>query len=243
MIMAEPLIDVAGLGKSYAGRTVVQDVSLRLMPGDIVGLVGANGGGKTTTLRMIASLLKPDTGHGLVLGNDIRRARRARAQIGYMAQRLALYPDLTVFENLRFRASAYGLNRPQVRIDEVASDYGLGRVLHQRFGTLSGGWARRVQFAATVLHAPPLLLLDEPTAGLDPETRQDIWLWLEQLARQGQAIVMATHDLSEAERLPSILLYHQGCASAAMAPASLIAALGTATLDEAVIRRARSMAE
>lgn len=241
--MAEPLIDVAGLGKSYAGRTVVQDVSLRLAPGEIVGLVGANGGGKTTTLRMIAGLLKPDTGYGSVLGEDIRSTRRNRARIGYMAQRLALYPDLTVVENLRFRASAYGLGRPQARIDEVASDYGLGKALHQRFGTLSGGWARRVQFAATVLHAPPLLLLDEPTAGLDPATRQDIWLWLEQLAGQGQAIVLATHDLAEAERLPSIVLYHQGRASAAMTPASLIGALGTATLEEAVIRRARGMAE
>lgn len=241
--MAEPLIDVVGLGKCYAGRTVVQDVSLRLMPGDIVGLVGANGGGKTTTLRMIAGLLKPDAGHGLVLGDDIRSTRRARARFGYMAQRLALYPDLTVAENLYFRASAYGLARPQVRIGDIASSYGIGGVLHQRFGTLSGGWARRVQFAATVLHAPPLLLLDEPTAGLDPATRQDIWLWLEQLAGQGQAIVLATHDLAEAERLPSILLYHQGRASAAMTPPSLVGALGTATLEEAVIKRARSMAE
>ena len=243
MIMAEPLIEVTGLAKSYAGRTVVQDVTLRLMPGEIVGLVGANGGGKTTTLRMIAGLLQADAGQGTVLGDDICNARRDyRARIGHMAQRLALYPDLTVLENLRFRAAAYGVDAPQARIDEVADAYWIGDVLGQRFGTLSGGWARRVQFAASILHAPPLLLLDEPTAGLDPATRQDIWHWLEQLAAGGQGILLATHDLAEAERLPRILLYHHGRAAAAMTPASLIDALGVATLEQAVIARARGQA-
>ena len=243
MTTAEPLIDVAGLAKSYAGRAVVQDFTLRLVPGEIVGLVGANGGGKTTTLRMIAGLLRPDAGQGKVLGDDIRKARQdRRPQIGYMAQGLSLYPDLTVLESLRFRAAAYGVAEPQVRIDEVARAYSIGDVLGQRFGTLSGGWARRVQFAATLLHVPPLLLLDEPTAGLDPATRQDIWNWLEQLAAGGQAIVLATHDLTEAERLPSILLYHQGRASAAMTPASLIGAMGVNTLERAVIARARELA-
>ncbi len=242
MTMVEPLIDVVGLAKHYAGKTVVQDVTFRLLPGEIVGLVGANGGGKTTTLRMIAGLLQPNSGQGRVLGEEISQARRAgRERIGYMSQRLALYPDLTVLENLRFRAAVYGVTSPQIRIDEMAEAYGIGGVLQQRFGTLSGGWARRVQFAATVLHAPPLLLLDEPTAGLDPATRQDIWHWLEQLAAGGQAIVMATHDLVEAERLPHILLYHQGRASAAMTPASLIASLGTETLEEAVIARAKGI--
>lgn len=243
MTTAEPLIDVAGLAKSYAERAAVQDVSLRLVPGEILGLVGANGGGKTTTLRMIAGLLRPDAGQGSVLGEDIRKSRRdGRARIGYMAQKLALYPDLTVLENLRFRAAAYGVAEPLVRIDEVAGAYGIGDVLGQRFGTLSDGWARRVQFAATLLHAPPLLLLDEPTAGLDPATRADIWNWLERLAAGGQAIVLATHDLTEAERLPSILLYHQGRASTAMTPASLIGAMGVNTLERAVIARARELA-
>ncbi len=243
MITAEPLIDAVGLGKSYAGRAVVEDVTLRLVPGAIVGLVGANGGGKTTTLRMIAGLLRPDTGQATVLGEDIRKpGGNRRARIGYMTQRLALYADLTVLENLRFRAAVYGVAEPEARIGEIAQFCGIGGVLEQRFGTLSGGWARRVEFAATALHAPPLLLLDEPTAGLDPATRQDIWHWLEQLAAQGHAIVLATHDLTEAERLPSIVLYHQGRASAAMPPASLIAARGTRTLEEAVIAHARGLA-
>ncbi len=159
-----------------------------------------------------------------------------------MSQRLALYPDLTVLENLRFRAAAYDLAAPRTRIDNLSGTYGIGGVLGQRFGTLSGGWARRVQFAASVLHAPPLLLLDEPTAGLDPATRQDIWRWLDRLATGGQAIVLATHDLAEAERLPRILLYHQGRASPATTPASLIGEMGAATLEAAVIARASRLA-
>ncbi len=238
--MADVLIDVAGLAKSFSGRTVVEGVSLRLDAGQFVGLVGANGGGKTTTLRMLAGLLTPDCGQGTVLGEQVGKAARdCRARIGYMTQRLALYPDLTVLENLRFRAAAYGLAAAKARIDGIAATYGLDDVLGQRFGTLSGGWARRAQFAATVLPAPPLLLLDEPTAGLDPATRQDIWRWLELLAGQGHAIVLATHDLAEAERLPSIVLYHKGRASAATTPASLITAHNAATLEQAVIAHAR----
>ncbi len=240
MSTSDPLIDVTGLGKWYGGRSVVADVSLRLGAGEMIGLVGANGGGKTTTLRMIAGLLRPDSGSGMVLGEDIGDPKRdCRAHIGYMAQRLALYPDLTVLENLQFRASVHGVTNQ--RIEEIAQTYGINDVLPQRFGTLSGGWARRVQFAATVLHAPRLLLLDEPTAGLDPATRQDIWHWLERLSGQGHAIILATHDLVEAERLPRILLYHQGRASEAMTPAALIEAMGALNLEEAVIARARSL--
>jgi ABC-2 type transport system ATP-binding protein len=239
MTTPEPLVDVTSLAKSYGGLTVARDITLRISSGEIVGLVGANGGGKTSTLRMIAGLLQPDSGVGQVLGEDVHSARRDRSQIGYMTQRLSLYPELTVQENLAFRAAAYLLQTPQLRIDEIVAVYGIGKVLQQRFGTLSGGWARRVQFAATVLHAPPLLLLDEPTAGLDPATKADIWHWLDQLAAQGLAIVMATHDLAEAERLPAILLYHQGRALPAMTPDQLIADTGTTSLEAAVIALAR----
>ncbi len=233
----DPLIAVDGLGKSYAGRSVIENVTLRLWPGEIVGLCGANGGGKTTTLRMIAGLLRPDRGSGTVFGEDICSSRRDdRARIGYMGQGLALYPDLSVHENLRFRASVYGIADPGARIAALAKDHGIADVLNHRFETLSGGWARRVQFAATILHAPPLLLLDEPTAGLDAATRQAIWRWLDELAANDHAIILATHDLIEAERLPKIILYHQGHASAAMTPAALIAQSGTKSLEEAIIR-------
>jgi ABC-2 type transport system ATP-binding protein len=243
MSMVDPIIDVTGLAKAYAGRKVVENVSLLVALGEIVGLVGANGGGKTTTLRIIAGLLQPDQGTGTVFGDDIRKpGRDCRARIGYMSQRLALHPDLTVRENLRFRASVYGIPNAAARLEALATDYGITDVMLQRFATLSGGWARRVQFAATILHAPPLLLLDEPTAGLDAATRQDIWGWLAKLSRGGHAIILATHDLAEAERLPKIMLYHQGRASEAMTPAALIAQSGVTTLEEAIILFAKGEA-
>jgi ABC-type multidrug transport system ATPase subunit len=242
MTMVDPLIAVTGLGKSYAGRSVIQNVGLTVMPGDIVGLVGANGGGKTTSLRMIAGLLQPDTGEGRVFGANIRNPKRdCRKQIGYMSQRLALYPDLSVIDNLRFRCAVYGVADTGAAIAQMAADYGLNAVLETRFGHLSGGWARRVQFAASIIHAPPLLLLDEPTAGLDAATRQDIWHWLDRLAAKGHAIIIATHDLVEAERLPSILLYHQGHAAQACSPAEFITSHHAKSLEEAVISHAAGL--
>ncbi|WCT74496.1 ABC transporter ATP-binding protein [Sphingomonas naphthae] len=148
--MAEPLIDVTGLGKSYGGLRVVQGVTLTLARGEIVGLVGANGGGKTTTLRMFAGLILADDGCGTVLGRDIRRGQGCG--IGYMPQRLSLYPELTVRENLRFRAELHDI--PRHRIDELVERLGITTMLATRFDRLSGGWARRVQFAATMLPAP-----------------------------------------------------------------------------------------
>jgi ABC-2 type transport system ATP-binding protein len=236
MIMPEPLVDVTDLCKSYAGREIVRNVSLRVMPGAVIGLVGANGGGKTTTLRMIAGLLNPDGGQGTVLGENIRNSKRDhRSRIGYMSQRLICYPDLSVAENLRFRASVYGLPNWEDQSADIAQRYGIGTVLHMRFGVLSGGWARRVQFVASVIHAPPLLLLDEPTAGLDAATKRDVWQWLDALAAAGHAIIVTTHDLAEAERLPSILLYKGGTAMMAMTPTALIASSGCHSLEAAVI--------
>ncbi len=235
MSMAEPLIDVTGLGKRYGTRPVVRDVTLRLSPGEIVGLVGANGGGKTTTLRMLAGLLRPDLGSGTVLGDDIRQPGTARrARIGYMPQRLSLHPELTVAENLRFRADVHGLPDAKGDVVAAAARWGLNPVLAMRFERLSGGWGRRVQFAATMLHTPPLLLLDEPTAGLDVVTRADIWRWLIELAGRGHGVVIATHDLTEAERCPMILHYRDGLAEGPIASAGLIEKTGAATLEAAV---------
>jgi ABC-type multidrug transport system ATPase subunit len=185
---------------------------------------------------MLAGMLPPDEGRGTVLGTDIAAPRAAdRARIGYMSQRLALYPDLTVAENLAFRAAIYRL--PRSAVAAAVARFGLGDVMAQRFDRLSGGWARRVQFAATVLNAPPLLLLDEPTAGLDVATRRDIWRWLGELAAAGTAIVVSTHDLAEAERCPAILYYADHRATA-MSPAELIRATGAASLEAAVLTRA-----
>lgn len=237
MITPKPLVDVRGLGKVYDGKTVIGDLTLRLAPGETVGLVGANGGGKTTSLRMIADLLTPDAGDGQVLGHDIRRSSpHRRRRIGYMPQQPALYPDLTVEENLRFRADLFGLATARARTEEIAARYGIAPVLKTRFGRLSGGWARRVQFAATALHAPELLLLDEPTAGLDGVAKRDIWRWLDMLAAQGYGLIVSTHDLIEAERFASIVICHGGRARGPMAPAELIRRSGVQSLEEAVIQ-------
>ncbi|MBX9662616.1 ABC transporter ATP-binding protein [Novosphingobium sp.] len=238
--MAELLVDISGLSKAFGSRTVVRDVSMRLGAGDLLGLVGANGGGKTTTLRMLAGLVKPDTGSGTVLGAAIRSGRSGRIdqrQIGYMSQKLALYAELTVLENLRFHARVHGL-RSDV-IGDALARYGLEAVASQRFGVLSGGWARRVQFATSVLHAPLLLLLDEPTAGLDVVTRLALWDWMAQFASAGSAVVVSTHDLAEAERLPQIMLYRDGRASAQTTPGQLIGAAGSPTLEAAVLGQAQ----
>lgn len=234
-----PVIAVEGLAKVWGGRTVVRDVSITLARGAMLGLVGANGGGKTTTLRMLVGLVKPDAGQGFVLGENVRgRAAARRARIGYMGQRLALYPDLTVAENLAFRAGVHGLSHPKQGVADVVARYGLGDVQRQRFGQLSGGWARRVQFAASVIHAPPLLLLDEPTAGLDVATKRDIWRWLNTLAAAGCAIIISTHDLAEAEHCPVIILYQSGIAHPAMTPAGFMAEEGADSLEAAVLNRA-----
>ena len=231
--MTELLVEVSGLAKAFGGRKVVRDVTIRVGAGDLLGLVGANGGGKTTTLRMLAGLVAPDAGAGTVLGRDIRSGRIDRRRIGYMSQRLALYPELTVLENLRFHARVHGL--PASAVGDALARYRLETVAAQRFGTLSGGWARRVQFAASVLHAPPLLLLDEPTAGLDAVTRKALWGWITQFAAMGRAVIVSTHDLTEAEQLPQIMLYRDGRAGAQTTPAAVISAAGSHSLEAAVL--------
>ena len=243
MTTPEPLVDVRSLGKIYDGRAVIGDLTLRLAPGEMVGLVGANGGGKTTSLRMIGGLLRPDAGDGWVLGHDVRNSGAdRRRRIGYMPQQPALYPDLTVTENLRFRAEVFGLASARARIAEVACRYGVTPALKTRFGRLSGGWARRVQFAATVLPAPALLLLDEPTAGLDGASRRDIWRWLDTLAARGLGVIVSTHDLIEAERFASIVFFEGGRAHGPMAPADLIGLTGAQSLEDAVIQFAAERA-
>ena len=229
--MVEPLISVRGLGKCFGGRAVIAGVDLDVMRGDIVGLVGANGGGKTTTLRMLAGLVAPDSGEGWVLRADIRRRRgRDRCGIGYMGQALALYTDLSVAENLRFRAALHGCDAAA-----VVARFGLAPVLASRVDTLSGGWARRVQFAATLVGDPALLLLDEPTAGLDVATRREIWGWLDDLAAAGHGIVISTHDHREAERCPSMLYYSGGRAEGPLRVADFVAASGTGSLEAAIL--------
>jgi ABC-2 type transport system ATP-binding protein len=213
--MADLVISVAGLSKSFAEHKVLDDLSFCAASGEILGLVGANGGGKTTTLRVLAGLLPPDAGDGSFLGRPLFHPSNRR-HLGYMTQRNALYPDLSVAENLAFRAVVHGVGKS--RMAEATEAYGIGDVLGQRVSVLSGGWARRVEFVATVLHQPQLLLLDEPTAGLDVVTRRDMWQWMASLANDGCAIIVSTHDLIEAGQCANILLFNKGKLLGPMAP-------------------------
>ncbi len=213
------------LAKSFRGRPAVVDVSLDLAPGEVVGFVGPNGAGKTTTLRILAGLLRADAGEGHVLGLDVMAAGRSVGRlVGYMPQRLALYPDLSVAENLRFRASVYELPHPARAAAAAIEDFELGPYHRQQAGSLSGGWARRLQLAAALIHRPTLALLDEPTAGLDAESRQDVWRRIASLASQGGSIIINTHDLAEAEQCTRVALFQRGRVLALDEPRALAGA-------------------
>ena len=194
-------IDVHGLNKSFGPNHVVQDVAIQVEQGHICGFLGPNGSGKTTTLRMLCGLLTPDSGTGTCLGLDIQRQTAAiKRQTGYMTQRFSLYEDLTIEENLDFIARMYGLDRRRARVDESLQRLGLAHRRHQLAKQLSGGWKQRLALAACVLHQPRLLLLDEPTAGVDPKARREFWDEIHRLAGEGITVLVSTHYMDEAER-------------------------------------------
>ncbi len=204
--MSEPCaIEVRGLTKWFSGRTVVDHVDLAVRPGRICGFLGPNGSGKTTTLRMICGLLIPDEGEGEVLGLDLRRERNAiKQQIGYMTQKFGLFGDLTIRENLEFIARVYGLDSLDRRVDEALERLGLASRAGQLAGQLSGGWKQRLALAAAVLHEPRILLLDEPTAGVDPQARREFWDQIHALSAEGMTVLVSTHYMDEAERCHEI---------------------------------------
>jgi ABC-2 type transport system ATP-binding protein len=221
----DEVLSVRGLAKRFGGRPAVVDVSLDLMAGEVVGFVGPNGAGKTTTLRILAGLLRADAGGGHVLGHDVMAVGQSVGRlVGYMPQRLALYPDLTVAENLRFRAAVYELPNPRRAAAAAIEDFELGPYRSQQAAKLSGGWARRLQLAAALIHRPALALLDEPTAGLDAESRQDVWRRIASLAGQGGSIIINTHDLADAEQCTRVALFSRGRVLALGEPRALAAA-------------------
>ena len=196
-----PAISVRGLTKSFGDKRVVNDVSLEVARGEIAGFLGPNGSGKTTTIRLMCGLLTPDAGEGIVLGHDIRReARRIKLKVGYMTQRFSFYEDLTIEENLRFVAGLYKLKRPRRVVDDTLKDLGLHSRRKQLAGSLSGGWKQRLALAACIMHEPELLLLDEPTAGVDPKARREFWDEIHALAARGLTVLISTHSMDEAER-------------------------------------------
>jgi ABC-2 type transport system ATP-binding protein len=215
----ETLVAVEGVTRRYARRVALEHLSFAVRAGEVFGLVGANGGGKTTTLRILAGILKPDRGRGQVLGFDlVSEAIEIRERVGYMSQRFSLYGDLSVLENLRFRASIYGLKRPREAAEIAIEGFELSEYARSPAGQLSGGWGRRLQLAAALIHSPKLVLLDEPTAGLDALSRQQVWRHIGRLAADGVGVVVSTHDLSEAERCSHAALLAEGRVVAAGTP-------------------------
>ena len=204
-------IDVRGLNKSFGDKHVVQDVSIQVEQGRICGFLGPNGSGKTTTLRMLCGLLTPDSGEGACLGFDIlRQAGEIKRRTGYMTQKFSLYEDLTIAENLQFTARVYGLDRRRERVDAALERLGLAERRGQLAGALSGGWKQRLALAAATLHEPQLLLLDEPTAGVDPLARRTFWDEIHALSGQGLTVLVSTHYMDEAERCHEIAYISYG---------------------------------
>jgi ABC-2 type transport system ATP-binding protein len=209
--MSATAIDVRGLTKRFGGLTAVDHVDLEVAEGEIVGFLGPNGSGKTTTIRMLCGLLRPDEGEGTALGHDIlREAERIKAETGYMTQRFSFYEDLTIRENLEFVARLYGLSPRRAIVDRTLQALGLADRQHQLAGELSGGWKQRLALAACTMHAPRLLLLDEPTAGVDPKARREFWDEIHELAGRGLTVLVSTHYMDEAERCHRIVYIAYG---------------------------------
>jgi len=226
--VTEPVIVTHGLSRRFGSLVAVRDVSLEVAKGEIFGVLGPNGAGKSTTIRMLCGILDPSSGEGRVVGFDIRRdAERVKERIGYMTQRFSLYEDLTVEENLRFYAGIYGVpfTRRRQRVGEVLERTGLVKRRGQLAGTLSGGWKQRVALASATIHEPPLLFLDEPTAGVDPVSRREFWEQIHRLSHEGTTVLLTTHYMDEAERCHRLAFIFRG------------SVLDVGTPEEIVLRR------
>jgi len=221
-------IDVQGLNKHFGDKHVVNNVSMRVRRGEIFGFLGPNGSGKTTTIRMMCGLLRPDSGTGTCLGYDIlRQSSDIKRNVGYMTQRFSFWDDLSITENLDFVASIYDVSNRREVVRKTIADLGLTSRAKQLAGELSGGWKQRMALAACMLHSPKLLLLDEPTAGVDPKARRDFWDELQVLAASGISVLVSTHYMDEASRCHKLAyiaygkLLAQGTASEVIAQQNL----------------------
>ncbi|HEX9578512.1 MAG TPA: ABC transporter ATP-binding protein [Myxococcales bacterium] len=226
------IVQTEHLSRRFGDLVAVRDVTLEVQRGEIFGVLGPNGAGKSTTIRMLCGILDPSGGRGRVVGFDVAtEAERIKERIGYMTQRFSLYEDLTVFENLRFYAGLYSTPRRAERIDQVLRETGLADQRDQIAGTLSGGWKQRVALACSTIHQPPLLFLDEPTAGVDPVSRREFWEQIHRLASQGTTVLVTTHYMDEAERCHRLAFIFRG------------SVLDTGTPEEIVARRKLRIAE
>lgn len=244
--MSEAAISVTDLSKHFGDRTVVNGISLSVRKGEIMGFLGPNGSGKTTTIRMMCGLLEPSGGEGQVLGLDIRKDRRAiKRRVGYMTQRFSFYEDLTIRENLSFVAGLYGMRPARRIVQDTLEDLGLGSRRNQLAGSLSGGWKQRLALAACIMHKPDLLMLDEPTAGVDPKARRDFWDEIHRLADGGLTVLVSTHYMDEAERCHRIAYISYGNLIARGTVAEVVRDAGLSTMvvtgaDTAAAARALS---
>ncbi|HVE54589.1 MAG TPA: ABC transporter ATP-binding protein [Ramlibacter sp.] len=226
------MIDVRGLHKRFGALHAVRGVGITVEAGRICGFLGPNGAGKTTMLRMLCGLLTPDAGEGAVLGFDvIGEAREIKRRVGYMTQKFSLYEDLTIEQNLEFTARVHELDRRRARVDAAIERLGLQARRRQLAGALSGGWKQRLARAASTLHEPDLLLLDEPTAGVDPEARRTFWDEIHDLSARGLTVLVSTHYMDEAERCPEIAYIAQGRLLARGTAEEVIAASGLVTVN------------
>jgi len=236
--VSDVAVDVRELTRRFGALTAVSTLTLQIRRGEVFGVLGPNGSGKTTTIRMLCGLLEPTAGTALVAGIDIRTApERVKTHIGYMSQRFGLYEDLTVRENLEFYGGIYGLDGGRVteRLREVVAFLGLGQRLEQLAAQLSGGWKQRLALGCALLHRPPVVFLDEPTAGVDPAARRNFWLAIRALASGGTTVLVTTHYMDEAERCDRLAMMSLGHLIALGSPADVARQVGGKTLEDAFI--------
>lgn len=236
--MQQPAIEVINLTKRFGKLTAVNNISFSIKPGEIFGFLGANGSGKSTTIRMLCGILTPTSGSGRVLGFDIAtQTEKIKQNIGYMSQKFSLYDELTVDENLNFYAGVYGLNDSEtiIRKREIIELTNLTGRESQRAGNLSGGWKQRLALGCALIHRPPLLFLDEPTAGVDPVSRRIFWEIIQYLTTQGVTILVTTHYMDEAELCDAVGFIHLGNLVAFGTPEELKVKYGFESLEDVFI--------
>ena len=230
--MREIAIDVVGLNKYFGDKHVVKDLSLHVKRGEILGFLGPNGSGKTTAIRMLCGLLTPDSGSGQCLGYDIiTQSDAIKREVGYMTQKFSYWDDLTIRENLDFVARVYALSNRKHIVEEALENLGLASRASQLAKSLSGGWKQRLALAACMLRHPQLLLLDEPTAGVDPSARRDFWEELHELASKGVSVLISTHYMDEAERCHTLAYIAYGTLLAQGSAVDIIASQQLVTYE------------
>jgi ABC-2 type transport system ATP-binding protein len=234
----EAAVRIERLRKSFGALVAVDSLDLTVNAGEVFGLLGPNGSGKTTTIRMLCGLLEPTSGTATVAGFDVlREPEKVKRNIGYMSQKYGLYDDLTVFENLRFYATVYGLygDERMKRMDQMLDDLHLRKRAGQRAGTLSGGWKQRLALACATAHEPPVLFLDEPTAGVDPASRREFWTRIHKLASEGKTIIVTTHYMDEASQCGRLAFLSRGHLVGLGTPQEVMTQFNKPTIEDVFI--------